>query len=174
MRFPTLRAGFLHDSLLERWFGRPAAVRRYFMEDFDHLSSRDVDQPPGACLLLRRNLVQELGGFDERLWLFFNDVDLCRRIARTGRHIRYLAEAEVLHHGGVSTSKFPDFVGEWNRNRLLYYRKHHGRAGSWMVKAAVLLRGLEEAVRVVLRRPEGEIRPALGEIRRIVGQTLRG
>jgi N-acetylglucosaminyl-diphospho-decaprenol L-rhamnosyltransferase len=172
MRFPTLAAGFLYDSWFERRFGRARAVRRYFMEEFDHLGDADVDQPPGACFLVRRELFEAIGGFDERLWLFFNDVDLCRQVRARGSAIRYLARAEVLHHGGRSTSQYRDFTGEWIVNRLRYYRKHHGRFGAWVVKAWVLLRALEESARIRAATHGGDRAAALGDLRRVVRRAM--
>jgi N-acetylglucosaminyl-diphospho-decaprenol L-rhamnosyltransferase len=173
MRFPGLAVGLLYDSWFERRFGRSRAVRRYFMEDFDHLHDADVDQPPGACLLLRRDLLARIGGFDESLFLFFNDVELCRAIADTGLKIRYLAGPAVLHHGGRSTAQYRDFVSEWATNRVRYYRKRHGLLGVLTIKTSFLLRAVEEWWKT-RRQPAGPDRAAaLGEIRRVVGRVVR-
>ncbi|MBI3910917.1 MAG: glycosyltransferase family 2 protein [Armatimonadetes bacterium] len=62
-----------------------------------------VDQPMASCLLLRRAALAEIGGFDEGLPLFWNDVDLCLRLHAAGWEIWYLPEAVVIHYGGAST-----------------------------------------------------------------------
>lgn len=172
MRFPTIAAGFLYDSWFERRFGRGKAVRRYFMEDFDHVGDADVDQPPGACFMVRRELFERLGGFDERLWLFFNDVDLCRRLRDLGHKVRYLARVEVLHHGGKSTAQYRDFTGEWIVNRIRYHRKHLGRRGAWAVKAWMLMRALEESARVRKAAHGAERKAGLAAIRKVVRRAL--
>ncbi len=78
------------------------------------------------------------GGFDETLSLFYNDVDLCRRLWRQGRRIRYLAEAEVMHHRGASTKSFARMLVIWHKNRLTYYRKHFGAwSAGWLRLALV-------------------------------------
>lgn len=173
MRFPDLTVGFQHDSLWERRFGRSESMQRYFMDEFDHLQSRDVDQPPGACFLMRREVMEQVGVFDESLFLFFNDVDFCRRIVDGGWRIHYLAEAEVVHHEGASTSRYRQFVQEWNVNRVRYYRKHHGVTGSLVIKTAVLMRGLEEGAKTLWKAPAGEKRAGLGEICRVLGAALK-
>jgi hypothetical protein len=173
MRFPNLRVALLYDSLLDRLLGKTQLIRDYFMEDFDHLSSRDVDQPPGAAFLVRREVLDQIGGFDEDLFLFFNDVDFCQRIAAAGYRIRYVAEAVVLHHVGRSTSQFKNFVSEWNINRVRYYRKHHGWIGCAVVKLAVFLRGLEEMSKVISRAPRGEKLLGIRDVRQVVARTLR-
>lgn len=143
-RFPSLLSALCFDSWWGRWWPGSWIQDRYLMRDFDHLTSRDVDQPPGACLLLRRAEWQQLGGLDERLSLFFNDVDLCKRLWRRGRRVHYLASAEVLHHRGASTRSFGKLLVIWHRNRIDYYRKHYG---GWVVPwlwLCIRLRALEE------------------------------
>jgi len=126
MRFPTLLTALVFDTFLARLpFGR-RHLDRYFMRDFDHAASRQVDQIPGTCTLMPRQVIQKVGPMDERLWLFFNDVDLCKRIWNAGYTVHFLADAEVLHHFGASTSKFISFAVEWHLNRVAYYRKHFG------------------------------------------------
>jgi hypothetical protein len=137
--FPNLWTPLFFATPLERWLPRSRELERYFLRGWDQESSADVDQPPAACLLLRREVLERVGLFDEELWLFFNDVDLSRRMRAAGFRTRYLAEARVLHHVGASTAKFAGFVAEWQKNRLAYYRKHHGRlAGAWVKLCASL------------------------------------
>lgn len=143
--FPELRTAVFFDTWFERWFPNNRVLPFYFMKDFDHEHSRDVDQPPAAAFMLSRALWEELGGFDEKLWLFFNDVDLCRRIHARGLKVHYLAEARILHHEGKSTSRFHEMGREWHRNRLAYYRKHYGFLGTLLCRIMSSLRGWEEA-----------------------------
>ena len=138
-RFPTLATALWFSTPLERWFPDNRELRRYFMRDVDQERSADVEQPPAACLLVRRTVLDAIGLFDEELWLFFNDVDLSKRMAAAGWKTRYVAEARVLHHEGASTKKFGRLLSEWQKNRLHYYRKHHGRLGGMWVKACVVL-----------------------------------
>lgn len=145
--FPSLLTPLFFATPLERWFPNSAELRRYFLRDWDQESSRDVDQPPAAALLVRASVLAEVGTFDEVFWLFFNDVDLSMRIGRAGYRTRYLAEAEVLHHVGGSTRKFAAFIPEWQRNRLAFYRKHFGWAAGVWVKACTGLAYMDWLVR---------------------------
>ncbi|MBU0754126.1 MAG: glycosyltransferase family 2 protein [Planctomycetes bacterium] len=147
MRFPGLIVTLFFDTFLERLFPQNAWVHQYFMRDFDHASSRDVDQPPGACFMIRRSLVEEIGLLDEDLFLFYNDVDYCLRIRKAGYDIRFLADARVLHHGGASTRHYRDFGLEWHKNRVRYYRKHFGFRGALATKAAAVTKALELILR---------------------------
>ncbi|MAB80660.1 MAG: hypothetical protein CMJ89_15015 [Planctomycetes bacterium] len=135
--FPTLSTAFFFATPFERWFPESRELRRYFKRDWDHETSEDIDQPPAAVLLIRRAVLKQVGLFDERLWLFYNDVDLSLRIKRAGWKTRYLADVCFIHHHGSSTAKFDDFLSQWQKDRLLYYRKHYGVAGSQWVKACV-------------------------------------
>lgn len=150
--FPTLATALFFSTPLERWFPNSPELRRYFLRDWDQESSREVDQPPAAVLLLRKSVLDQVGLFDEELWLFYNDVDLAKRIHAAGWKTYYLAEAKVLHHVGGSTSKFADFVATWQRDRLRYYRKHHGRLGALWLKACVSLTFGDWALTQLLRR----------------------
>jgi len=150
--FPSLKTALFFSTPLERWFPDSRELRRYFMRDWDQESSRDVDQPPAAVLLLRRSVLEQVGLFDEELWLFYNDVDLAKRIHAAGWKTHYLAEATVLHHVGGSTSKFAAFVVTWQRDRLRYYRKHFGRTGALWLKACVGFSLLDWSLRQLAAR----------------------
>lgn len=126
------------------------------MDDFDHTTSRDVDQPPGACMMMRREEYLTLGGLDPRLSLFFNDVDLCQRLLRNQRRIYYLAEAKVYHHHGASTKKKVEEFGHplWQRNRIAYFRKYGGALAALLVTICFLLESIYIGFRILLgRRP---------------------
>lgn len=73
-------------------------LRRYVMADWDHLDSRPVGWVLGACMLLRRDAVDQVGYFDERFFLYFEDVDLCRRLWQAGWEVHYDAQAEMIHY----------------------------------------------------------------------------
>jgi hypothetical protein len=173
MRFPSLWTPLFFGTPLERWFPESRELRRYFMRDWDHADERDVEQPPAACLCLRREVIESVGVFDEKLWLFFNDVDLSLRMSRAGWKTRYLADARVMHHEGASTSKFGSFVPEWHKNRLAYYRKHFGAAAGPWVKLCVTLAMLDFAVVNGLRRLRGRPHDEVGRMLRTFGSFLR-
>jgi len=165
--FPGLFTPLFFGTPLERWFPHSRELRRYFLRDWDQESSRDVDQPPAACLLVRREVFERIGAFDERLWLFYNDVDLSLRMKRAGWRTHYLAEVAVVHHVGSSTSKFGNFVPEWQRNRLHYYRKNHGRLAALWVKLCVGLSfadfALQQLSRALRGRPRERVAPMARE-----------
>jgi hypothetical protein len=147
-RFPTLFTALCFDSCWGTFWPGRRVVARYLMRDFDHLQACDVDQPPGACWVLRTAEWRQLGGFDEQLSLFYNDVDLCLRLRRAGRRIRYVADAEVMHHRGASTKNFARMLVLWHKNRSAYYGKHWGAFGRLWIRGCVRLRIWEEWWRI--------------------------
>jgi GT2 family glycosyltransferase len=171
MRFPLLKTALWWDTPLQALFPDRFEIARYRYLDFDHETSRDVDQPPGTCLVLHRSTVERLGPMDERLWLFFNDVDWSMRLSELGLKARYLADAVVAHREGGSTRKFADFPAEWHRNRIAFYRKHWGWIGALFAKAALVYVASRQGYRVV--RELGSLRASKPHLKTIGATLLR-
>jgi N-acetylglucosaminyl-diphospho-decaprenol L-rhamnosyltransferase len=157
MRWPDLRVCIGFDT----WFGKHGPLKRhidrYFVKDFDHAHSRDVEQPPGAALMLRRSALDQVGLLDPDLFLFFNDVELCRRLHATGYAIHFLAGACITHHGGASTSRYGEFALEWHKNRARYYQRAYGGFGFLLAKVMTAWRAWEEwwrTARLMMNRDE--------------------
>jgi GT2 family glycosyltransferase len=90
---------------LSRVFPKSRIFGRWRMGYFAFDQPREVDQPMGSCLVLRRETLEEVGVFDENFTMFFNDVDLCYRIKNAGWKIYFYPDAQVIHHRGASTRK---------------------------------------------------------------------
>ena len=101
--FPDFSILLWEFSGLSFIFPKNRIFGRWRMGYFDFQSSREVDQPMGSCLLLRRKVIQKIGAFDEQFPIFFNDVDLCYRIKNSGGKLYFLPEAKALHYKGGST-----------------------------------------------------------------------
>jgi hypothetical protein len=90
-----------------------------------HGSARDVAWGGGACLLIRREIFLGIGGFDERFFLFCEDMDLCKRLVEAGVRLRYTPEAWAIHHWGKSTAQHSAAaLRAAHRSRIQYYDKH--------------------------------------------------
>ncbi len=170
MRFPTMWTPLWFGTPLERRWPESRELRRYFGRDFDYERDRDVEHASGTCLLMRRKALRHTKPMDEAMSLVFGDVDLCKRLWESGWRVRYLADAHVYHHGGASTRQLRGFVDEYQRNRLAYFRKHHGRAGGWMVKGCVAWTVVDHCVRELWHRAQGLPEQPLMP----VWQTLQG
>jgi hypothetical protein len=97
------------------------------MRDWNHADTREVDQVIGAFFLIRRSLFDALSGFDERFFVYFEEVDLALRACQAGWRCVFLAEAQVFHRGGGTTEKVKAKRLFYSlRSRLKYGRKHFG------------------------------------------------
>lgn len=127
--FPTIASLAAEMLLLEEiWPGNPW-TRRYRMSGWDHSQAREVDQPAGACLMVRRRILESLGGFDEAFSpAWFEDVDLCKRIRDNGGRILFQPAARFLHQGGATLRRLSwyDFLRHYHGNQLRYFTKHCG------------------------------------------------
>lgn len=74
------------------------ALNEYLLRDWDHDSEREVDWLLGACLMMRAELVKKIGVFDERFFLYFEDVDLCRRAWEAGWQVMYNPQVAIVHY----------------------------------------------------------------------------
>jgi N-acetylglucosaminyl-diphospho-decaprenol L-rhamnosyltransferase len=142
-RFPSLLNDLLALSGLSaryprsRFFGRADRTWR------DPAVPGATDWVPGAFALIRRDLFCGLGGFDERFFLYYEEVDLCRRARQRGFEVQYWPDLVVRHVGGLSARSVSRASGEafsgagaqltlWRmRSGLMYYRKHHGLLAAW-------------------------------------------
>ncbi len=110
----------------------------YSTSILDSESPRVVDILMGVCIMLRREIVQNLGLFDEQFFVFSEDFDLCARIRKAGWQIHWLPKAVITHHESQSTKQIPDEMFlELYRNKVKFFRKHYG--SSAVVSYKVLL-----------------------------------
>jgi len=101
---------------------------------------RDVGWLSGACLLVRRRALEEAGIFDERFFLYFEDIDLCLRMRNRGWKLIYFPQARVIHKGGTSTSQ----LGlrrrwEYRKSQLYFYKKHNSLFSKVLLKIYLFL-----------------------------------
>ena len=172
--FPTFRSVLAESLLLDEILPRNAWTRAHRMTDFDHASPRDVDQPAGACLMVRREVLEKLGGFDEVFFpAWYEDVDLCKRIRDAGGRIVFVPDADFLHHGGHSLGRLgrEEFLHFLYANRIRYFAKHHGIQAARRVRALTLL-GLRLRAVLSLAYPVGRGRGRLASFR-VFGETAR-
>lgn len=133
-RFYTLPIIFYRRSFLGKTKTGRAAVSQFLMKDFDHASARDVDWLMGACLIVRANTVKEIGGMDERYFMYFEDVDWCRRIWDAGLRVAYVPDAVFSHFHQRSSERglLSFFSNRPTREHILsalkYFWKYRGQA----------------------------------------------
>ncbi len=128
-RFPTLGRMVAQsiglDLLLPRLFPP------HFLVEWNHEDTREVPQVMGAFLLIRRSAFTRLAGFDERFFVYYEDVDLCRQIAQGGETCVHNAAVSAIHVGGGTTNQVRarrQFYGACSR--VQYARKYYGWPGT--------------------------------------------
>jgi GT2 family glycosyltransferase len=135
---------FNRYSILTRLFPRNPWSRRYLLSDWDHASLRPVDWLSGACMLVRRTAIDEVGPMDEAFFMFNEDVDWCRRMKTAGWEVVYVPDALVRHDIGASRRKVPArIILERHRGMIHYFHKHHptNPVLSFLADTLIRLRG---------------------------------
>jgi N-acetylglucosaminyl-diphospho-decaprenol L-rhamnosyltransferase len=97
-----------------------------------------IDHPLGACMMVRREVIEQVGHMDEQFFMYCEEVDWAMRIKRAGWGVYCVPAAEVVHHAGQSTRQFRDemFVALW-RSRFRLFAKHYGPFYNWVVRRIV-------------------------------------
>lgn len=151
-RFPKPAHFYAHIFGLNRMF--PSRFRNNFMSDWDHASTMEVDVVTGAFLLVRRSIFQSLGGFDERYFVYLEDVDFLRAARRIGRECHYFVGAHAYHKGGGCSDQAKAARIFYSlRSRILYSYKHFSRTAATGIFASTLF--IEPFTRLALAATQG-------------------
>ncbi len=137
-RYPTLREHVTNASLLKRLGVTHYSRRTDEGSDFDR--PRDVEWANGACLMVRTQVLDAIGGLDERFFMYFEDVDLCLRIRQRGHRISYLPEAEIMHLVGRSSAEAAEHLqSEWELSRIAFVEKHFPTGHRFLMKTWIMV-----------------------------------
>lgn len=116
---------------------RQRLLATQWYQDWDRTTSRDVDVLPGSCLLVRREVIERVGGLDERLRMYFAEDDWCLRIREAGFQVRYAAVGDVIHPEGASVRQAAGLARRMYFEDLVRYTRKH--FGLWRAAALWLL-----------------------------------
>jgi GT2 family glycosyltransferase len=151
-RTPTTRLFLGEATGLSRV--APGLFPPLFLEEFDHLSSRDVDHVIGAFYLVRREIWAQLGGLDERYFIYLEDLDFSVRCRAQGFRVHYLADMVAFHRGGGTSEQVKAArVAYALESRLVYAAIHLPWAGVALVSFATLC--IEPFVRLAFQAAKG-------------------
>jgi GT2 family glycosyltransferase len=161
-RFPTPSMFFSKMLGLNMLF--PRYFSSHFMSEWDHGETREVDQVMGAFFLIRRQLFEPLGGFDERFFVYFEEVDLSRRAYNKGWKTVYLADAQAFHRGGGTSEQVKATRLFYSlRSRIQYGYRHFGWFSATLLTAGTLF--VEPLSRFALAIGRRSVREAKETIR---------
>jgi GT2 family glycosyltransferase len=160
---PTPSASLAYMLRLNRLFPRSRLFGRYTMSWLDPLTVHDLEACSGAFMLVRRSVLAEVGGWDERYWFYGEDLDLCLRIGRLGKRIRYLGTSTAVHLKGAS-SRLRDRTRDLTPSERItkrkvqaaiidshirFFRQHFEASTPWLLRA--MIRGAFVAQRLRLQ-----------------------
>ncbi|MBO0727928.1 MAG: glycosyltransferase family 2 protein [Acidimicrobiaceae bacterium] len=138
--FPTPLASFYRITGLSRLFPASARFNRYNLGAQDAAREHEMDAGTGACLMIRRSAIDEVGLFDPDFFMYGEDLDLCYRIKAKGWKVWYAPGATAVHVKGTATRQVPFRMRyEFHRAMWVYHCKHHAAALPPPANAAIWL-----------------------------------
>ena len=157
-RIPTPMAALLYFTGIAKMFPKNPKVAGYLMTAADENATTEVDSVSGACLMVRRDVLDKIQGFDPDYFLYGEDMDFCWRTKLAGWKVIYFPGAIITHFGGQGgTGKKRVYATiEWHRAMWIFYKKHRaprvGPLERGLVFTAVVAKGaLAVAVNAVRR-----------------------
>lgn len=138
-RFPTIATGFFESTWLESMAPR-TLLEQYYALDLPDDEAAAIDWVMGAAMLTRREVIEQVGGMDEGYFMYSEELDWCRRIKEADWQVVYLPAAQIVHYVGKSseqavTARHINF----NRAKLRYFQKFHGRFTAFLLRLTLLL-----------------------------------
>ena len=153
-RFPSLRSTYAQALFLHRLAPRAAWVDEVVRDPAVYGRRSGVDWLSGACLLVRRSVLEAVGGLDEGFFFYAEDIDLCRRVSRAGWEVLYCPDATCVHEGGRSMPR-ARLLPMLAASRLRYAKRHRGRIAAFLERLGI---GIGEALRTVVGRGDASYR----------------
>jgi hypothetical protein len=140
-RFPRLADQVLILLKLHRLARFLPPLRTYFADDFDYGREQDVDQVMGAAFFVRRRVFEDIGLLDESFFIWFEEVDFCKRAKEAGWRVAYVPSATVVHHGGESFAREFTLKKQryFNASMRTYFRKHRGAWTSALLSLPIVI-----------------------------------
>jgi len=140
-KFPSILQVLFFYTLLERFTLKSAWLKNKLWSSSTSSDIIEIEQVPGACLLVRRDILEKIGLFDEVFPLFFEDVDLCYRIHQSGHKILYVPSIRAIHIGAQSISKltYTELAGRFFYGMIYFFRKHHSKTKANVVKVIIII-----------------------------------
>lgn len=161
--FPTLEVMLYSALFLDQLFPKSRIFGKYFMTWWDFNETREVDQPMGSALMIKKEALDKAGLFDENIFIWFDEVDLCYRIKKAGWKIYFTPDAQIKHHLSQSFrqwKKIPQMIRGaviWRKSRNYFFRKHKGALSAavlWafdILQVAIVVAILYAIARLIFR-----------------------
>ncbi len=153
-RFPSLISQAAIITKIRYIF--PMLVNRYLWKHFDYTLSAQVEQVSGALFFIRRAVVEKIGNLDENFFIWFEEVDYCRRVVASGGEVWYSPTIKAQNIGGASFSQLTHLKRQsmFNKSLLYFFRKHHS-LGAYLVLLILSPISLLEAILIDIFKSNG-------------------
>ena len=161
-RFPRLVSTYSQALFLHRLFPRALWADEMIRRDEHYSTAGPQEWVSGACMLVRRQGFEEVGGFDERFFLYCEDTDLCLRLRQAGYEVVYRPDAVVAHVGGASEDR-SRLLHVAVASRIRYARKHRRPVGALLERVGI---GLSVLTHLLVAR--GGLRARRGHARSLL------
>lgn len=139
MRFPSISYGILELLFVNRLFPNNPINRQIHYADWDRSFNREVEVGAGACLMLRREVLDRVGLLDESYIMYNEEVDWCYRMRMSGYKVYYYADTGVIHYIGGSTSKNKELRKIYQNSFLRVYKKYYGNFVYTFLKSIAII-----------------------------------
>ncbi|MDX9893001.1 MAG: glycosyltransferase family 2 protein [Patescibacteria group bacterium] len=120
-RFPNFLSIFLIGTKIAKLLPNMPPIYKYLARDFDYKTAQPIDQVAGSFFLIRREVIDQIGLLDEDFFIWFEEVDYCRRARNRGWEIWYTPDFEIIHYGGQSFNQ----VGTLRKQKLFFKSAAH-------------------------------------------------
>jgi GT2 family glycosyltransferase len=152
---PTPMTSFWKLSGIIKLFPHSRIFARYYLGHLSENKTHEVEVLSGAFFWASKKVLDITGGFDERFFMYAEDIDLSWRILKAGYKNFYFADTTIIHYKGQSTKKDFRYVKQFYLAMSQFAKKHYGRGiFSSLLDGAILMRGSVEAVRQLFRKKQ--------------------
>lgn len=127
-------------SFLHKFFPKNPIARKYFLSSWDKKTIKKVAVVAGSAFMMRHDIFEDIGGFDECFFLYFEEDDLCFRVRKLGYTIVILPKTHVIHYIGKSTEKYRESSKMFAESRYLYFKKYYGNVTASVIHVFLQLR----------------------------------
>jgi len=154
-RFPTFSTAFLEHHQMQKWFPLNYVLEKIYMRDTPDDKTQDVDWIVGAAMFARRAVYEQIGGLDERFFMYSEELDWCQRAKAAGWRVVYFPCARVMHHEGKSAEQVLALRDIYfHSSKVRYYKKYFGEWQGELLRYFSLTmfayQTLEEGVKYIL------------------------
>lgn len=138
-RFPNLIVSIFDIFPINLWFPENRWIREYNYNYEEFKNPVEVEWVSGAVLMMRYDIFEELGGFDEGYFIYSEEMDFCKRLRDKGYKVYYLPNAEIIHHRGASTKETSVRQVDYYKSLYRFFRKYYGLKKSLPLRIAILI-----------------------------------